>query len=115
MNRLHRKSDALYARARACIAHRDCLLLQEACGRLQVPFCRVACVWWLRRMGDLEYVYELRQGEEVVATGRLTRARPLEVGERVTIGGREGIVRAVDPLLGERELRLVVQLVRDPF
>ena len=26
---------------------------------------------------------------------------------------REGIVRAIEPLLGERELRLVVQLVRE--
>jgi hypothetical protein len=64
-------------------------------------------------MSDLEYVYELRQGEEVVATGRLSRAQPLEVGERLSIGGREGIVRTIEPLLGERELRLVVQLVRD--
>jgi hypothetical protein len=64
-------------------------------------------------MNDLEYVYELRQGEEVVATGRLSTAQPLEVGERVSIGGREGIVRTVEPMLGLRELRLVVQLVRD--
>jgi len=64
-------------------------------------------------MDEREYVYELRQGEEVVATGRLSRAQPLEVGERVSIGGREGIVRIVEPLLGVRELRLVVQLVRD--
>jgi hypothetical protein len=35
------------------------------------------------------------------------------VGERLLIGGREGIVRTVEPLLGERELRLVVQLVRE--
>jgi hypothetical protein len=58
-------------------------------------------------MSDLEYVYELRQGEEVVATGRLSRAQPLEVGERLSIGGREGIVRTIEPLLGERELRLM--------
>jgi len=47
----------------------------------------------------VEYVYELRQGEDVVATGRLSRAEPLEVGERVSIGGREGIVRTVEPIL----------------
>jgi hypothetical protein len=64
-------------------------------------------------MGELEYVYELRQGEEVVATGRLSLAEPLEVGDRVSIGGREGIVRTIEPLLGSRELRLVVKLVRD--
>jgi hypothetical protein len=67
-------------------------------------------------VGDVvEYVYELRHGEEVVATGHLSRAEPLEVGERVSIGGREGIVRTVEPLLGARELRLVVQLVRAPL
>lgn len=59
------------------------------------------------------YRYELRRGEEVVATGHLVWERPLEVGERVGIGGREGIVRAIEPLLGELELRLVVQLVRE--
>jgi hypothetical protein len=64
-------------------------------------------------MGGVEYRYELRRGDEIVATGHLSRERPLEVGERLTIGSREGIVRAVDPLLGEREQRLVVQLVRE--
>jgi hypothetical protein len=59
------------------------------------------------------YRYELRRGDEVVATGRLTREEPLEVGDRLLIGRREGIVRTIEPLLGERELRLVVQLVRE--
>jgi hypothetical protein len=61
----------------------------------------------------VEYRYELRRGEEVLATGHLSREQPLEVGERVVIGGRPGIVRSVDPILGERELRLVVQLWRE--
>jgi hypothetical protein len=60
-----------------------------------------------------DYRYELRRGDELVATGHLSRERPLEVGERVTIASRAGIVRSVEPLLGERELRLVVQLTRD--
>jgi len=64
-------------------------------------------------MSGVEYRYELRRGDEVVATGHLVWERPLEVGQRVAIGGREGIVRAIEPLLGERELRLVVQLVRE--
>lgn len=38
---------------------------------------------------------------------------PIEIGDRVTFGGREGIARSVEPILGVRELRLVVQLVRD--
>ena len=60
-----------------------------------------------------DYRYELRRGEEMIATGHLSRDEPLEVGERLTIGSQSGIVRAVEPLLRERELRLVVQLVRD--
>jgi len=49
----------------------------------------------------------------VVATGHLSRDEPLEVGDRLEIGGQLGIVRTTEPLLGEREVRLVVQLVRD--
>lgn len=60
-----------------------------------------------------DYRYELRRGEEVFATGHLSREQPLEVGERITIGSQSGIVRDVEPLLGEHELRLVVQLTRD--
>ncbi len=60
-----------------------------------------------------DYRYELRRGEEVIATGHLSRDEPLEVGERITIGSQSGIVRSVEPLLHERELRLVVQLRRD--
>ena len=59
------------------------------------------------------YRYELRRGDEVLATGHLSREQPLEVGDRINIGARAGIVRDVEPLLGERELRLVVQLTRD--
>jgi len=60
-----------------------------------------------------DYRYELRRGDEVIATGHFSREQPLEVGERLTIGSHSGIVRAVEPLLGERELHLVVQLRRD--
>jgi hypothetical protein len=60
-----------------------------------------------------DYRYELRRGEEVIATGHLAREQPLEVGERIAIGSHSGIVRAIEPLLHERELRLVVHLWRD--
>jgi len=63
-------------------------------------------------MSVFDYRYELRRGEEVIATGHLTREQPFEVGDRVEIGGAAGTVRAVEPLLGERELRLVVQVWR---
>jgi hypothetical protein len=60
-----------------------------------------------------DYRYELRRGDELIATGHLSREQPLEIGDRITIGSRAGIVRDVEPLLGEHELRLVVQLARD--
>lgn len=61
------------------------------------------------------YRYELRLGDEMIATGHLTQQEPLKVGDRVAIGGRTGIVRDVDPLLGEHELRLVLQLSDTEF
>jgi hypothetical protein len=64
-------------------------------------------------MAGFAYRYELRRGEEVIATGRLTRERALEVGERIAIGGRPGVVRTIEPVLAERELHLVIQLFRD--
>jgi hypothetical protein len=60
-----------------------------------------------------EYDYKLWRGDEVIATGHVGSKQLLEVGERITIGSRSGIVRSVEPLLGERELRLVVQFRRD--
>lgn len=65
-------------------------------------------------MSAVEYRYDLRCGGKVVATGHLGREQPFEVGERVEIAGRVGVVRAVEPILGERELRMVVQLPREP-
>jgi hypothetical protein len=59
------------------------------------------------------YRYELRRGDEVVATGHLNHEQPLEVGDRIQVGGQAGIVRTVEPLLGEVEARLVVQLLAD--
>jgi hypothetical protein len=61
-------------------------------------------------MAAFDYRYELRRGEEFVATGHLAREHPFEPGDRIVIVGSAGTVRAVEPLLGERELRLVVQV-----
>jgi hypothetical protein len=59
-------------------------------------------------VAGVEYRYELRGGDEVVATGHLSREQLLEVGDRVEFGGRPAIVRAIEPLLRESELRLVL-------
>ena len=63
-------------------------------------------------MDAVDYRYELRRGDEIVATGHLSRERPLEVGGRVEIGGHMGVVRTIEPLFREEELRLVVEVVR---
>jgi hypothetical protein len=64
-------------------------------------------------VAGVDYRDEFRHGDEVVATGHLSSEQPLEAGDRVEIAGQPGIVRTIEPLLGEHELRLVVQLVRD--
>ena len=53
-------------------------------------------------MGDATYRYELRRGDAIVATGHLTDETPLDVGDRITIGRAEGIVRQIEPILGEK-------------
>jgi hypothetical protein len=57
---------------------------------------------------SFSYRYELKRGEEVLATGHLSRDTPLAVGERTAINGRAGIVRAIELQLGEREQRVVI-------
>ena len=57
------------------------------------------------------YRYELRSGTATIATGHVAYVKALEVGDRIEIAGSAGIVSAVEPILGEHELRLVVQLV----
>lgn len=64
-------------------------------------------------MAGIDYRYELWRGDEVLATGHLSYEQPLEVGDRIEISGQAGVVRTIDPLLGELELRLVAQLLSD--
>jgi hypothetical protein len=64
-------------------------------------------------VAGVDYRYELRGGDEVIATGHLSREQPLEVGDRIEVGGQPAVVRTVEPLLGEPELRLVLRPVRD--
>jgi hypothetical protein len=64
-------------------------------------------------VAGVDYRYELRGGEELVATGHLSREQPLEIGDRIEVGGQPAIVRTIEPLLGESELRLVLRLLRE--
>jgi hypothetical protein len=61
-------------------------------------------------MPGVAYRYELRRGDKVIATGHMTREHALEAGDEITIGKKVGIVRSIEPRLGETELHLVVQL-----
>jgi hypothetical protein len=69
--------------------------------------CRVRGKAAQRAMPD--YRYEVRRGDEVVATGHLSHERPLQVGETLTIGSRPSLVRSIEPQLRDRELQLVLQ------
>lgn len=61
-------------------------------------------------MAGVDYRYELRGGDEVVATVHRSREETLEVGDRIEVGGQLAIARAIEPLLGQPELRLVLRL-----
>lgn len=67
----------------------------------------------LNAVAGVDYRFELRRGDEVIATGHLNHEQPLEVGDRIEIGGQFGMVRTIAPTLGEREMRLVVDLLPD--
>ena len=69
----------------------------------------------LRRLAQTSpvalYLYELRRGDEIVATGHLSHDTTLAIGDRVTIAGRAGIVQTIIPIRGQSEQRLIVQLL----
>jgi hypothetical protein len=58
------------------------------------------------------YRYELGHSDEIVATGHVTPEHPFEVGDRILMGSRRDVVRTIEPMLGEGDLRLVVELTR---
>ncbi len=62
-------------------------------------------------MPMIRYRYELRHRDATLATGHLTREEKLQIGDRLEIAS-PGIVRSIEPVLGEHELRLVVELLR---
>ena len=46
-----------------------------------------------------------------IATGLLSDFATLEIGDQIEVAGSRGIVRAIEPMLGERELRVVIELL----
>ncbi len=64
-------------------------------------------------MASIGYRYELRRKGEIVATGHLSYDDQLQVGSELTIGGHRGIIQSIEPLLGSRESRLVIDVAED--
>ena len=62
-------------------------------------------------MSSYSYVYEVRHGTELVATGRLTREDAVQIGERMTVGHHTGLVRSVQPGLSDQVPRVVIELL----
>ena len=60
-----------------------------------------------------DYRYEMRRGDELVATGHLSNEQPLQVGQTLTLGSRTSVVRSIEPQLHHQELQLVLQLGSD--
>jgi len=60
------------------------------------------------------YVYELRRGDEIVATGQLTNDSAIAVGDRLTIAGHVGLVQTILLIRGQNGQRLVVQALPSP-
>ncbi len=60
----------------------------------------------------MDYVYELRRGEEVVATGHLVMGRIVAPGEAVPFGAGMATVKEVRRSFGGIT-RLVLELERD--
>ena len=62
-----------------------------------------------RQGAFVHYRYELRRGDEILATGYLLRTDPLAVGERIRVAGQVGVVRVIEPESGDRIVRVVVE------
>ena len=56
------------------------------------------------------YDYELKRGDEIIATGRLVQERPLVPGETITINGETGIIDSTVPGYGQSPQRLIIKL-----
>jgi hypothetical protein len=62
---------------------------------------------WMIRLVGAAYTYELRRGEEIVSTGRLTSEEELGPGDEVTITGILARVQELGWVDGE--VRLLLQ------
>jgi hypothetical protein len=63
-------------------------------------------------MAGSNYRYELRRGDDIIATGHISWEDDLNVGDEITIGRHRAFVDTIEPVLRTNEKRLVVR-VRD--
>ena len=61
-------------------------------------------------MSELQFRYELRTGHQILATGHLSVAHPIHVGDELALGAKRGIVAEITPIPGSHESRLVIKL-----
>ena len=61
-------------------------------------------------MRELQFRYELRTGDQILATGHLSVAHPLHIGDELALGTKRGIVAEIAPIPGSHESRLVIKL-----
>jgi len=59
-------------------------------------------------------LYELRRGDQIIATGHLNHDQPLKVGEHIAVAGHTGIVREIIPGISHNPERLIIELLPDP-
>jgi hypothetical protein len=58
-----------------------------------------------------EYSYELRRDEQILVTGHFDRDQPLNLGDPIAIAGYRGLVRRIEPQLGEPRLHLIIETI----
>ena len=61
---------------------------------------------WIMPMVGTAYAYELRQGDQVLSTGRLTMDDELAPGDEVTVAGIAALVNELAWVGGESRLLL---------
>jgi hypothetical protein len=61
----------------------------------------------------LTYTYELRARSDVVSTGRLTSDRPLDIDDRIAVGG--ALATVVEVIRLSDETRLVLEARNEPM
>jgi hypothetical protein len=67
---------------------------------------------WIMPVVGAAYAYELRQGDQVLSTGRLTMDEELAPGDEVTVAGIVALVNELGWVGGES--RLLLEPVRGP-